>query len=55
MKGRQNADRRVVKDPHHRMRLASSGTRSPVGVPPRLLLRRPNATAQFQTLFLGRG
>jgi hypothetical protein len=48
VKGRQNADRRVVKDPHLRMRLASSGTRSPVGVPPRLLLRRPNATAQLQ-------
>jgi hypothetical protein len=48
MKGRQNADRRVVKDPHHRMRLASSGTRSPVGVPPRLLRQRPNATAQLQ-------
>ena len=29
-------------------RRASGGTRSPVGVPPRLLLRRPNATAQLR-------
>ena len=29
-------------------RRASGGTRSPVGVPPRLLLRRTNATAQLQ-------
>ena len=39
--------------PHHRMRLASSGTRSPVGVPPRLSLRRPNATAQPQAALPG--
>jgi hypothetical protein len=52
-KGRQNADRRVVKDPHHRMRRASSGTRTPVGVPPRLSLRRPNATAQPQAALPG--
>jgi hypothetical protein len=52
-KGRQNADRRVVKDPHLRMRLASSGTRSPVGVPPRLSLRRTNATAQPQAALPG--
>ena len=30
------------------MRRASGGTRSPVGVPPRLLLRRTNATAQLR-------
>ena len=35
------------------MRLASSGTRSPVGVPPRLSLRRPNATAQPQAALPG--
>jgi hypothetical protein len=53
VKGRQNADRRVVQPPHRRMRLASSGTRSPVGVPPRLLPRRPNATAQPQAALPG--
>ena len=31
-----------------RARRTSGGTRSPVGVPPRLLLRRPNATAQLR-------
>ena len=33
---------------------ASSGTRSPVGVPPRRLLQRANAAAQFRARFLGR-
>ena len=42
-----------IQPPHHRMRLASSGTRSPVGVPPRLLHRRTNATAQPQAALPG--
>jgi hypothetical protein len=52
---KRNADKRIVSMmPHHRMRLASSGTRSPVGVPPRLWLRRTNATTQLRARFLGR-
>jgi hypothetical protein len=48
-KRRQNADRRVSYRPHQRMRRAlKSAARSPVGVPPRRLLQRPNATAQLQ-------
>ncbi len=35
-KGKRNADKRTVHPPHLAMRLASSGMRSPVGVPPRL-------------------
>jgi hypothetical protein len=46
-KGRQNADRRRT-NLRACARRASSGTRTPVGVPPRLSLRRPNATAQPQ-------
>ena len=48
---RREAERRQTQSihwPHLRMRRASGGTRSPVGVPPRLLLRRPNATAQLR-------
>jgi hypothetical protein len=52
---KRNVDRRIVSMmPHQRMRLASSGTRSPVGVPPRLWLRRTNATTQLRARFLGR-
>ena len=56
--GRRNAGRRDIQSappPSCRIcggqegvRRASSGTRSPVGVPPRHLLRRTNATAQLQ-------
>src|ERR1700693_1406769 len=47
---KREAERRQTQNqpPHRRMRRASSGTRTPVGVPPRLSLRRPNATAQPQ-------
>jgi hypothetical protein len=45
-----------VQPPHHRMRRASSGTRSPVGVPPRLL---PSGLSPLgrdsRPGFLGRG
>jgi hypothetical protein len=41
------------KPPHQRVRLASSGTRSPSGVPPRHLRQRPNATAQLQHVLPG--
>ena len=47
----REAERRQTQSihwPHLLMRRASGGTRSPVGVPPRLLLRRPNATAQLR-------
>jgi hypothetical protein len=54
-KGRQNADRRRSNRRADRARRALSGARTPVGVPPRLLLRRTNATAQLQPCFLGRG
>jgi hypothetical protein len=60
-KRKQNADRRVILpsascDAARALCLFSSptcgkgweGARSPVGVPPRRLLRRPNATAQLQ-------
>jgi hypothetical protein len=54
---RGEAERRQTQNqpPHLRMRRALSGARTPVGVPPRLLHRRTNATAQLQPCFLGRG
>ena len=51
-KGRQNADRRR-SNLRACARRASSGTRTPVGVPPRLSLRRTNATAQPQAALPG--
>jgi hypothetical protein len=45
-KGGRNADRRMGNDPHPQMRRASSGTRSPVGVPPRLL---PGGSRPFRS------
>jgi hypothetical protein len=46
----KEAERRQTRSqrPHQRVRRASSGTRSPPGVPPRHLRQRPNATAQLQ-------
>jgi hypothetical protein len=44
---------RISKPPHQRVRLASSGTRSPSGVPLRHLRQRPNATAQLQHVLPG--
>jgi hypothetical protein len=51
------AERRQTQNqpPRLRARRALSGARTPVGVPPRLLHRRTNATAQLQPCFLGRG
>jgi hypothetical protein len=49
---KKEAERRQtrIQRPHHRMRRAlESGARSPVGVPPRHLRQRPNATAQLQS------
>ena len=47
---RKEAERRQThaRGLHRRMQRALSGARSPVGVPPRRLLRRANATAQLQ-------
>src|SRR5580693_462809 len=45
--GRRNADRRVRNGPHIGAGAPQRG-RSPVGVPPRRLLQRTNATAQLQ-------
>jgi len=47
-KRKRNADRRVLKRPHLRMRRALSAARSPLGVPPRHLRQRTNAAAQLQ-------
>src|ERR1700683_2503857 len=51
------AERRQTQNqpPRLRARRALSGARTPVGVPPRLLLRRTDASAQLQPCFLGPG
>ena len=54
-KGKRNAERRCsVTSAPSRARRAPSGARSPLGVPPRHLRQRPNATAQLEPRdFLG--
>ena len=51
-KRRQTQRSFAVPDEHGR---ASSVRRTSIGVPPRLLLRRPNATAQLQSALPGMG
>src|SRR5713226_8795123 len=52
---RGEAERRQTQNqpPRLRARRALSGARTPVGVPPRLLHRRTNATAQSQAALPG--
>ena len=52
-KGRQNADKRVSNLRAFTGAARTYRVRSPVGVPPRLRLRRPNATAQLQAMLPG--
>jgi hypothetical protein len=55
-KGKRNAGRRISPNLRAiRARLARSVARSPVGVPPRRLLQRTNATAQLQNALPGTG